>query len=407
MRVLYFHQHFSTASGSTGTRSYEFARALVERGHEVTIICGSFDAGCTGLSGPFHRGAREGEVDGINVIELELAYGNRDSLPRRAATFMRFALRSARIALRRGHDVIFATSTPLTAGIPGIVSRVLRPGVPFVFEVRDLWPELPRAMGVVRNPVVLAMLGVLEWASYRSARACIGLSPGMVEGIRRVAGPKKPVHMIPNGCDLDLFVPRTESLPSGRRFTALFCGAHGRANGLDAALDAAAILRDRGVTDIELRFVGDGALKPGLVARAEREGLTACAFLDPLPKRELVRMTAEADVGLMLLANVPAFAYGTSPNKFFDYIAAGLPVLVNYPGWMADMVLEHGCGLAVPPEDAEAFADALIALRDAPDRDAMGRRARALAESEFDRRALAQRFVAVLEETATRASRRR
>src|SRR5690606_29149495 len=184
MRVLYFHQHFTTPKGASGIRSYAMARRLIEEGHQVTMVCGSPERADTGLSGPFRRGMRTGIVDGIEVIEFDLKYSNADSFVRRTITFLRFAFRSIGIALTRDYDLVFATSTPLTAGIPGIFARWLR-RKPFVFEVRDLWPELPRAMGVITNPIILGLMSLLEWACYHSAHRLIGLSPGIVAGIER------------------------------------------------------------------------------------------------------------------------------------------------------------------------------------------------------------------------------
>ena len=146
MHILYYHQHFSTPDGSTGTRPYETARRLIEHGHEVTMICGSWDVSKTGLFGDFKWGKRQGDVDGIHVIEFSLPYSNKDNFIKRSLTFLRFALRSIVVALVRRYDLIFATSTPLTASLPGIVAKLVR-NKPFVFEVRDLWPELPREMG--------------------------------------------------------------------------------------------------------------------------------------------------------------------------------------------------------------------------------------------------------------------
>jgi glycosyltransferase involved in cell wall biosynthesis len=408
MRILYFHQHFSTPRGATGTRSYEMARRMIARGHEVTVVCGSYSAADTGLDGAFARGRRTGKVDGIRVIELELPYANRDGFVRRSALFARFALRSTWIALTCPCDLVFATTTPLTAGIPGIAARLLR-RKPFVFEVRDLWPELPRAMGVIRNPLILGAMGILEWCSYHAATACIGLSPGIVEGITRRGIDPARVTMIPNGSDLALFSaeedPAAPSLPATIRpgdLVAAFTGAHGVANGLDAVLDAAAELKRRGRSDIRVLFVGEGRLKPALERRVADEDLPV-GFLDPMPKESLAPFLGKIDVGLMILADVPAFYYGTSPNKFFDYIAAGLPVLNNYPGWLAELIGEHNCGLAVAPGDPAAFADALEAMADDRERlSRMGRNSRALAETEFDRNMLAGRFVACIETAAGR-----
>ncbi|BEP57255.1 glycosyltransferase family 4 protein [Variovorax sp. V118] len=361
------------------------------------MVCGSYKGGETGLVVPFIGGRRRGIVDGIEIIEFDLAYSNSDGLVRRAVTFLKFASRSIGLALTERYDVLFATTTPLTAGIPGIFARWLR-GKPFVFEVRDLWPELPRAMGVIRNPLMLGAMSILEWVSYRSAHRLIGLSPGIVDGITHRGIPQQRVALVPNGCDLDIFAAEvTPWRPAQVRSTdlmAVFAGTHGMANGLDAVLDAAAELKRRGRSDIKLLLIGQGKLKPSLQARAERDGLSNVVFHEPVSKARLAGLMAAADLGLQILANVPAFYYGTSPNKFFDYIAAGLPVLNNYPGWLAEMIGEHRCGFAVPPNDPVAFADALEAA--AGDRSAlkvMGSYGRALAEKEFSRKLLADRWV--------------
>lgn len=397
MKVLYFHQHFSTPKGSVGIRSYEMARRLVSRGHQVTMVCGSYGGGETGLSMPFGQGRRRGWVDGIEIIEFDLAYSNSDGLFKRALTFLKFAAHSIGLAFTERYDVLFATTTPLTAGIPGIFARWLR-GKPFVFEVRDLWPELPRAMGVIRNPLVLGAMSVLEWASYRSAHRLIGLSPGIVEGIAHRGVPRERIALVPNGCDLRIFSSTVEPWrPAQVRandLLAVFAGTHGMANGLDAVLDTAAELKRRGRDDIKLLLIGQGKLKAGLQARAQREGLDNVVFHHPVNKARLAGLMAATDVGMQTLANVPAFYYGTSPNKFFDYIAAGLPVLNNYPGWLAEMITQHGCGFAVSPDNPATFADALEqAASDRLALKAMGQCGRALAEKEFDRALLADRWV--------------
>lgn len=404
MKVLYFHQHFSTPKGATGIRSYEMACRLVARGHQVTMVCGSYGGGQTGLESPFVGGKRKGMVDGIEIIEFDLAYSNSDGLFVRALSFLKFAVRSIGIALTERYDLVFATTTPLTAGIPGIFARWFR-NKPFIFEVRDLWPELPKAMGVIRNPVILAAMSFLEWASYRSAHRLIGLSPGIVKGIAHRGVAHDRIEMIPNGCDLDIFNTLAEPwLPAGvdkSHLVAVFAGTHGVANNLDAVLDAARELKLRKRDDIRLVLIGQGKLKPALQKRAAQEHLDNVIFHDPVNKARLSGLMASADLGLQILANVPAFYYGTSPNKFFDYIASGLPVLNNYPGWLAEMIAKENCGFVVPPDDAALFADALIQAAD--DRDDLldkGARGRELAVREFNRRKLADRFVDWLEGVA-------
>ena len=396
MHVLYFHQHFSTPQGSAGTRSYEMAQALIRTGHSVTMVCGSYAQGKTGLTEPFARGRRRGIVDGIEVIEFALDYGNDMGIAQRIGVFAKFALGSISVALREPADVVFATTTPLTAGIPGIFARWLQLK-PFVFEVRDLWPELPKAMGVITNPVVLSLMSVLEWVSYRSAHRLIGLSPGIVEGIAKRGVAHERIAMVPNGCDLDMLASPLAWRPDGVRedqMLAIFTGTHGPANGLDAVLNAAAVLKERGRDDIRIALVGQGREKASLQARARAEALDNVLFLDPVPKTRLTGLMAGADLGLQILRNVPAFYYGTSPNKFFDYISAGLPVLNNYPGWLSGLIAENDCGFAVPPDDPVEFADALIAASE--DRHALkikGANARRLAEAQFSRNLLARNWV--------------
>lgn len=397
MHILYFHQHFSTPDGSAGTRSYEMAQALIRAGHSVTMVCGSYSQGKTGLSGPFKKGRRSGFVDGIDVIEFALNYGNHMGFAQRAGVFAKFAVGSIGVSMRENYDVVFATTTPLTAGIPGIFARWLR-RKPFVFEVRDLWPELPKAMGVITNPLVLWLMSVLEWASYRSADRLVGLSPGIIEGIAARGVDKERIELVPNGCDLDLFAAAGEAWrPTGvteEQLLAIFTGTHGNANGLDAVLNAAKELQNRGRDNIRIALVGQGREKSKLQDRAKSEGINNVLFLDPVPKTKLAGLMAGADIGLQVLRNVPAFYYGTSPNKFFDYISAGLPVVNNYPGWVAEMVTENHCGFAVPPDDPVAFADAIeSAAGNRKGLPEMGANAGSLAKREFDRELLSRRWV--------------
>jgi glycosyltransferase involved in cell wall biosynthesis len=399
MHILYYHQHFSTPQGATGTRSYEMARRLIRNNHKVTMICGSSEIGHTGLIGPFKNGMRKGFIDGIDVVEFQLPYSNKDSFLKRSITFFRFAYKSIVWALKQPYDLVFATSTPLTAGIPGIVATIIR-RKPFVFEVRDLWPELPKKMGVIKNTWIIFAMQVLEWLSYHSAKTCIGLSPGIVQGIQKQGIDDEQITMVPNGCDIQSIGPIKKYDPNKQKFTAIFAGAHGIANGLDKVLDAASVLKKMKRHDICIKFIGDGKLKQELQQRAIHEKLDNCVFHDPIPKTELIKELKQADIGLMILANVPAFYYGTSPNKFFDYISCGLPVVNNYPGWLADLITTHHCGCAVPPDNPDLLARALITLVDHPIRlKKMGMNSRKLAETQFDRDMLAKKWIAWVEKT--------
>lgn len=410
LRILYLHQHYSSTSGSTGTRSDGLARALAGRGHAVTMACGRYAGAATGLAGPFRRGRRQGHVAGIEVVEFDIPCGNAMGLPARAAAFLRFAAAATRLALAGRYDLVIASSTPLTVALPALAARALR-GTPFVFEVRDPWPELPRALGGVPTPVLAAM-DRLANAACRRAAAVVALSEGMAAtALARGADPAR-VHVVPNGCDLGLFGPhvgawRPEQATS-RECLALYAGAHGRANGLGILLDAAAILRARGEARLRIVLVGEGAEKPALVARAVAEGLDNVTFLDPLPRPAIGALHAGCQVALHLLADVPAFAEWTSPNKLMDGLAAGRPVVTNQPGRAARIVADGPCGIAVPPGDAAALADALQRLAASPAlRQAMGAAARHQAVARWDRRLLAAQFCAVAEGAARDATARR
>jgi len=377
------------------------ARSLVAAGHKVTVVCGVVDTADTGVPATGKR-ITHGEVDGFSVLKLDFPYSNKHSLKKRAWNFARYSVAASRIALTYDYDLLFATSTPLTAAIPGIATRLTRRKKPFVFEVRDVWPDLPIALGGLSNPVAIRALKLLEKLAYNCSHRTIGLAPGICELIdqRRSRGSGQSA-LIPNGSDLELFIPQPDRV-AGSPLRAVFTGTHGSANGLDAVLSCAQILKDRGRTDIEIHMIGDGREKEALQQRAASQRLTNCAFHPSMPKVELAKLLPTFDVGLMTLANLPEFYYGTSPNKFFDYIASGLPVINNYPGWLAGLIQEHDCGIAVEPEAPQVFADALEKLADEPE---LCRRysanARNLAEDEFGREDLASRFATTLEGALT------
>jgi glycosyltransferase involved in cell wall biosynthesis len=403
LRILYLHQHFSRPEGSTATRSFHHAAALAAAGHDVTLLCGRYQGAATGLHGPFRRGERRGTMEGFVLRECDIACGNAQGLAARSAAFLRYAARATRVALVEPWDLVIASSTPLTVAIPALLAQRRR-GTPFLFEIRDPWPELPRALsahgGGVPKPVLAAMDRLAD-AACRNASAVIALTEGIAQtAIARGAGERK-TRVLPQGVDLGLFGPhvapwRPPEIAPGE-VLAVYAGAHGAANGLEALLDAAALLRGAGIT---LLLVGEGARKPALMARAASENLPV-RFLDPLPKPRLAALLAGADLGLHCLAPVAAFAEWTAPNKLVDGFAAGLPMLTNVPGRAARLVTDGACGIAVPPGDAAQLAAALRALAADPAlRARMGRNGRRLAEQRFDARRIAADLVALVETVA-------
>jgi len=304
-------------------------------------------------------------------------------------------------------DVVFATHTPLTVGLAGkTLSRHF--GTPFVFEVRDLWPEALVNVEALRNPLAIWWLKRVARKIYRAADHIVALSPGMKAGVVAAGIDAEKVTVIPNGSDLDLFGPdidgsaSRERLGLDDRFAAVYFGAMGLANGLDYVIEAARLLAERGRDDIVLVLHGGGGKRDELEALAGRYGLKNVVFSDLVPdKAEVARIVAGCDVCLTIYRAAKEQAW--SPNKMFDALAAGRPVLINVGGWLGETIEKNRCGLALAPERPEALADALEKLES--DRTLcrqMGQNARALAERQFDRRLLAGRLEEVLTTAVTR-----
>lgn len=385
MKILYVVQHFSGPEGTSGSRAYENARRLVARGHEVTLLCAQFEHGTSG-------DLAAARAAGIRILQAPILYGQKLSFARRILAFIRYMPWAVRTGRRLpSPDVVLASSTPLTVGEIG--RRVARHHrIPFVFEVRDLWPEVPIALGALRNPVLRWAARRLASICYRAAAHVVALSPDMRAGILRTGVPPECVTVVPNCSDTDLFGGPQDRAGMRRRFDwsadELVCihpGAMGLVNGLDAVVDCGRQLDAAGIADIHLALVGRGSQRARLEARLRDEGVQCVSIHDPVPKKEMPALLAAADVGLMTVAPIPELQ-ANSANKFFDFLAAGLPVVLNYGGWQAEVLRESGAGLAAPPGDVPGLVALLKRLRTDPaERERMGRAARKLAEERFDR----------------------
>jgi glycosyltransferase involved in cell wall biosynthesis len=403
MRILYVQQHFATGKGEAGVRGYNLVKTLAARGHEVTVICG-VNWRDSSLQAEPGRWVQEKQVEDFRVVQLGVYYSNHQSFLARIWSFLLFGLASCWETVRRPADVVFASSTPLTVSLPALAARLLRRR-PFVLEVRDLWPDFPIEIGVIRNPFVKKLLYFWEYVAYKFAWRLVALAPGAKEAIQRKAGRRADeIILIPNGSDTANLRPLKgrprKYIPCGDNELVFgYTGTHGPANGLDAILDAAAVLQKRNVTGLKFVLIGDGRDKARLQGRKETEGLENVLFLGLFNKQSYNEVLCELDVGMQILKNVEGFHWGSSPNKFFDYLAAGRPVLVNYPGWMAQLVTKHDCGVAVAPDGAEAFADGVEKLISQRARFAeIGANGRRLAETQFSQQKILQDLASFVEE---------
>jgi glycosyltransferase involved in cell wall biosynthesis len=398
MKIVYFHQFFSTPRGSWGTRVYEFCRDWIDEGHEVTVVTSTFaksDLVGDGL-------VDEQVIDGIRVKVIDLNLNNKEPVWKRTWSFLVYAGISLWYAVRLPADVVIASSGPITVGLPALAARWVRRRR-LVFEVRDLWPDGAIAAGLLKNPLAQKVARALEAACYRSADHIVCLSPGMADDIRTRFG-IEAISSITNAADLERFGTPQEVAELPAPFidqkVAIYTGNIGKVNNSGLLLRAARRLQDLGRTDIAIVLVGDGQLKEELSRQAREEELSSIHFLDLMPKDELVGLIQRSYVSLVPLAGMPVLDT-SSPNKLFESLAAGLPVIQNTRGWIRDLLDSEECGFTVDPDDESELVDRLIELCDDPELAArLGRNARALAEREFDQEVLSARYLAVLDGVA-------
>lgn len=404
MHIIYIHQYFTTPVMSGGTRSFEMARRLVAAGHRVSMITSNRDGG--GRSGWYTTNEA-----GIDVHWLPVAYSNQLSYPRRVWAFVRFAIASARRAASVQCDVIFATSTPLTVAIPALYASWRR-SIPMVFEIRDMWPAVPIALGVIRNPVLVWLARLLERTAYKRSAHIVALAPGMKEDV--VAGGIAPekVTVIPNGCDLDVFGttatieggPREKYPWLAARRLVVFTGTLGRANGVSYLARVAAFVK---LIDPEIRFVviGDGADTAAVRSVALQSGVLDSTFFmfQAQPKHVAAQWIRSADLVMCLFTGPRAIWKDAVQNKFFDAVAAGKPTASNFEGFQSLVAVEHGIGVILDSEDHAKAAKQLVEiLNDAQWLAGVAARSRVLAEGDFSRDVLAKRLLTVLTNAASK-----
>lgn len=364
MKILYLHQYFATPESNAGTRSYEMAKRLVSKGHKVTFITSS-----AFLSDNYKlkKGWNEIEIDKIKLHVLHLPYSNKDSYLKRIMKFVSFSIRASLKSLTIKSDVVFATSTPLTIAIPAVFySKVKK--IPMVFEVRDLWPELPVAIGAIKNPIIIKSAEMLEKFAYNNASHLIGLSPGMCDGIIRQGIDKSKVTLATNSCDTDLFdVDLSIGLKYkennlkfvGNRKIITYTGTFGAINDVKYIVDLAKASQEN---DYNLCFIaiGDGIQKNEIIRYSENLGVlnNNLYILDPVPKNEIVELLSAADLSLSLFGPIKEM-WHNSANKLFDALASQTPIAINYEGWQKDLILESKCGLVLPSLDFKLAAKSL------------------------------------------------
>jgi glycosyltransferase involved in cell wall biosynthesis len=397
MHILLVHQAFAALDEAGGTRHHELARFLVKRGHQVTIIASPVSY----LTGK-ENGHKSNQLPepGITILRAYTYMALHRSFIHRVISFLSFMLSSFFLGLRvRKVDLVWGTSPPIFQGITAwLLARFKR--IPFLFEVRDLWPAFAIAVGILRNKILIRSSLWLEKFLYRQADCVIVNSPGYIDHVQQRGA--RRVELVQNGADPEMFDPAVDghafrcdhSLQD--KFIVLYAGAHGMSNDLGVVLQAADLLRNE--ANIRLVLIGDGKEKKALQARTREMNLPNLIFIPPAAKDEMPAVLAAADACIAIL--LPIELYKTTyPNKVFDYMAAGRPVVLAIDGVIRQVVESAGAGIFVQPGDAQEMAKAILSMALEPQKaHQMGLAGRSYIEKHFSRAESAEKLALLLEE---------
>ncbi len=383
MNILFIHQHFKTPATGGAIRSYYLAKALVDRGHRVVVITAHNDK------------AKIFMVDGIEVHYLPVKYDNRFKSGARSFSFAWFIVRASWRAIRfRKFDQVYAISTPLTVGLIGRFLK-LSFRIPYFFEVGDLWPDAPIEMGFVPNKYLQRMLFSMEKFIYREADALIALSPAIAAALEKKM-PGKPIQLIPNMSDCEFYRPMERSHKADMlfgvrdKFVISYIGALGIANGLERLLACALEVRDN--PSIQFLIAGDGAQRDFIQREIVNQSLSNVRLLDFVDRAGVQEIMEVTDAVFISYQSFPILSTG-SPNKYFDGLAAGKMIIVNFPGWIRDEIETVGCGFYVDPAQSNSFSHLISAYQNNRSKlTAAQKNARSLAEGKYARNRLSIAF---------------
>lgn len=388
VKVLVLHQYFKTPQTGGALRSYYLAKALVEKGISTVVIT-------------THNGTalKKEMVEGIEVHYLPIPYDNSFGFVKRVSSFLKFVWSIVQEADEfRDANVCYAISTPLTIGLAAIWIKI-RHKIPYYFEVGDLWPEAPIQMGVIKNPILKAILYKLEKSTYKRAKAVVALSEAIKEDVQqKISG--KEIHVIPNMADTDFYKPESkrvdleEKFGVQNKFVISYIGTLGLANGLEHFIHCAEASQ-KAAKPIHFLICGEGAELNNLKQLTKQKLLNNLSFV-PVQSRAGVREVMNVtDAAFVSFKPLPVLETG-SPNKYFDGLAAGKLILVNVGGWMKAEVEESRCGIFLNQTTADAFIkNAVPILQHKSEVQRYQRAARLLAESKYSREQLSEKFQAL------------
>lgn len=396
MRILIFYQYFGTPKGGWSTRFYEFTRRWAQQGHKVTVVTSPYYKSDIQANGFISRQS----LDGVDLIVINSPDSNKHTFFKRAFNAFRFALLSVYYALSEPHDIVLASSGPITTAIPALFSKWFR-GKKMVFEVRDLWPKGGIEMGKLNNHLVKSAALFFEKVIYKNSHLVVACSPGMEIGVKEV-NPDVRTLVISNSSDIELFQQDLGKpiLPSGFRPnlpTFLYAGSLGEMDDCSQIINGLAVSQD---LEFNMVFVGDGTERRLLENLTSKYNLSdKVFFLGLIPKTEVVKWFSISLASFVVFKDLPVL-HTNSPNKLFDSFAAGVPVIQSTRGWIANLIKENHCGKNVDPLRPEEFANAMKWMIHHPQEvEMMKKNALHLAKLSFNRDILSTQYIQGLTNT--------
>lgn len=398
MNIVYLCQCFPPEISAPSARGSEMARVWKEAGHTVKVVT-AFPNHPRGVVPPEYRGKNfmVEQMDGLTVFRSYVYVTPNEGFFKRILNHLSFTFSAIVQTLPRlgAADVIVASSPSFFPVLAAwVISRVK--GIPFIFEVRDLWPGIFKMLGVLKDGPILRILEALEMFLYGQAAHVVTVTHAFKDILISRGVPADKISVITNGVDLTQFQPgpseatQREAWGLSDRFIVMYLGTHGISQGLETHLEAARLLS--GDPEIAFVFIGDGARKQALQAQAQALNLPNVHFFEAVPKNQVPACYRSADVCLVPLRKIPLFAHFI-PSKIFEILGCARPVVASLEGEAQAILNESGAAAVVPPEDAQALAQAIQTLKTDPAREEKALRGRLFVAKNFDRTELARRYL--------------
>ena len=397
MHLLYIQQILNFPETSGNCRTYEMARFYVQAGHKVTILTSSSHIDTPSSKGsdtdPFSRNLHR---EGIDIRVVKGSYSHFMGFYRRIWAFLNFFFQAYKEGQKIQHiDRVIAYTPPLTGAELG--RRLARfHKVPLVIEVADVWPDVPIGMGIFRNPVWIYLLRQIARRIYPKAQLLTPYSEDMKAQLLNYPISPSKIKVIHNGVHIPDWMERSSNPASEDKVTIVYAGTIGQANGIEQIVDAVNLLNQWDLPPFEFLVIGQGNREEYVKAYARSQNSAHLSFFPWVKRTQLKKSLAQADIGVSSFAPHPVLE-ANGATKFFDYLANGLAVVLNYQGWQAQYLARHSCGLSSNQGDIEGFSRNLqILIVNANLRKRMGANAKKLAASHFDRRILAQKSIELI-----------